>query len=524
MSKQGKLPLGEDKSRLKLAIPGNETDQEASISKKTEKENETPQAKLEVGQQSNMETAQSNTEAGTMDELSVTSEPSASDPLLGVEEEQQLTVGAHLRMERERQGLSLHEVAEKLRLRPSQLQALEDADYESLPGQTFVTGFIRSYATTLGLDAVSVVDLYKQENSIGQLKTDLAFPEPTPEGRLPGTGLLVGSILVAAALFGAWYFYLKDTSFELEVVEDIPDRLVEKFNEVTSSSEEPIVAQSDTTNTVSSDPAVEPAQQEAAPIVAKPEILESSETAKVEGSEMSSSANMGDTASSEAAAPTETTEPAEAAPGSATSAEETTVSVPQSAEAPAPAETTEAETQAETQTASDQPVAAASSAVESSSTAETVSEAAPQVEQQADNNSSAPVADTPEPTTETATAAEETTEQVAAVPDAAPVTTAPVTLGVENAEARLMLMVRQETWVQVKTAGGETLLDRIMNAGDTFMLPDESGLTLSSANAAGLELRLDGTPLGSLGGYGEIVRDLSLNPQNLREQFGSGSQ
>lgn len=53
---------------------------------------------------------------------------------------------------RERLGLSIPDVARQLRLSTRQIEALEADDYASLPGKTFLRGFIRNYARLLQLD------------------------------------------------------------------------------------------------------------------------------------------------------------------------------------------------------------------------------------------------------------------------------------------------------------------------------------------------------------------------------------
>ncbi len=67
------------------------------------------------------------------------------------------TPGEQLRSERERQGLSVGEVARQLKLATRQVEALERDDHASLPGSIFVRGFLRNYARALGLDADALV-------------------------------------------------------------------------------------------------------------------------------------------------------------------------------------------------------------------------------------------------------------------------------------------------------------------------------------------------------------------------------
>jgi cytoskeleton protein RodZ len=65
--------------------------------------------------------------------------------------------GAQLRAERERQGLAVSDVAQRLKYAPRQIEAIEADDYAALPGLTFVRGFVRGYAKLLGVDAAPLV-------------------------------------------------------------------------------------------------------------------------------------------------------------------------------------------------------------------------------------------------------------------------------------------------------------------------------------------------------------------------------
>jgi len=67
------------------------------------------------------------------------------------------SVGQRLRAERERLGLSVHDVAQRLKYAPRQIEAVEADDFKSLPGLTFVRGFVRGYARLLGTDGDDLV-------------------------------------------------------------------------------------------------------------------------------------------------------------------------------------------------------------------------------------------------------------------------------------------------------------------------------------------------------------------------------
>jgi cytoskeletal protein RodZ len=69
-------------------------------------------------------------------------------------------IGTSLREARERKGLDLATASEAIKIRARHLQALEDEQYDVLPGQTYVRGFLRTYADYLGLDGHLYVDEY----------------------------------------------------------------------------------------------------------------------------------------------------------------------------------------------------------------------------------------------------------------------------------------------------------------------------------------------------------------------------
>jgi cytoskeleton protein RodZ len=67
------------------------------------------------------------------------------------------SLGQRLRSERERQGLSIPDVAQRLKYAPRQIEAIEADDFNALPGLTFVRGFVRGYARLLGADGDALV-------------------------------------------------------------------------------------------------------------------------------------------------------------------------------------------------------------------------------------------------------------------------------------------------------------------------------------------------------------------------------
>jgi cytoskeletal protein RodZ len=65
--------------------------------------------------------------------------------------EERPAIGARLREARMRQGLEITDCAAATRIRERYLVAIEDGRYESLPDPAYVNGFVRAYASHLGV-------------------------------------------------------------------------------------------------------------------------------------------------------------------------------------------------------------------------------------------------------------------------------------------------------------------------------------------------------------------------------------
>ncbi|MFR8276122.1 MAG: helix-turn-helix domain-containing protein [Desulfovibrio fairfieldensis] len=113
-------------------------------------------------------------------------------------------LGAALRAEREKRGLSIEDVANHLKIGARLLRALEEGDASSLPHLAYAKGFIRSYSSYLGMAAEEV-----NEAVCALGGTSPAVPQPvyTPEESLaPGRSLKwLGVLIVLALVAGGAY-------------------------------------------------------------------------------------------------------------------------------------------------------------------------------------------------------------------------------------------------------------------------------------------------------------------------------
>ena len=111
-------------------------------------------------------------------------------------------IGNSLREARMRQGLDYPQVELATKIRVKYIRALEEDQFAVLPAQTYVKGFLRTYAEFLGLDG----DLYLDEwNSRFAHPDEVPEPEPppSPRCRLGALRPLLAGVAIAVAVAGA---------------------------------------------------------------------------------------------------------------------------------------------------------------------------------------------------------------------------------------------------------------------------------------------------------------------------------
>ena len=292
--------------------------------------------------------------------------------------------GALLRAARERVGWTLNEIAAALRIRPYYLEALEDGRVDELPGNAYALGFLRTYASALGLDANEIARRFKNEAALVNRRPELQFPAPVPERGVPAGALVLVGVLLAVAAYTGWYTLSGDGRLPAETSLQVPARLA------------PLAEQA-----VPPAPPAPPATAAAAaPATAPPPALTIGVTS------------------------------------------EPKLDVP-----PVPA-------------------------ISPSSAAAAVNPLPPQV--------------TPAP--------DEASDQ-----------------------SRILLRASADAWVQVRDRTGQVLLNRILHAGETWPVPARPNLLLTTGNAGGTELLVDGASTPSLGGSGSVRRDLPLEPDLIKD-------
>ena len=81
-------------------------------------------------------------------------------------------IGNSLREARLRQALDFPQIEQATKIRSKYLRALEEEQFELLPAQTYVKGFLRSYAEYLGLDGQLYVDEFNSRYVRGEVEEE----------------------------------------------------------------------------------------------------------------------------------------------------------------------------------------------------------------------------------------------------------------------------------------------------------------------------------------------------------------
>src|SRR6188508_1145592 len=110
-------------------------------------------------------------------------------------------VGDMLHAAREKKGVDLYRAERDTKIRARHLAALESGDYAALPGSVYVKGFLRNYASYLGLDPIEVLDRWHEEQEPVHRTPTAAVQAPPQPLTDPRSGFtLTPGVLVAAFL------------------------------------------------------------------------------------------------------------------------------------------------------------------------------------------------------------------------------------------------------------------------------------------------------------------------------------
>ncbi|MGI6576390.1 MAG: helix-turn-helix domain-containing protein [bacterium] len=127
--------------------------------------------------------------------------------ITGVEKKE--SIGQLLKQAREEQGYTLRDVEEETKIRIRYIQALEEEDFASLPGQVYVKGFLRSYAKFLGISGDKLINMFntlKGEEKKQEKKSEEKITIKAKEKPLPLLAILRGIVIIALLAVAISYF------------------------------------------------------------------------------------------------------------------------------------------------------------------------------------------------------------------------------------------------------------------------------------------------------------------------------
>lgn len=458
-------------------------------------------------------------------------------------------LGAMMREMRENLGHELDSVARDLRIRLVYLEAIESGRLSDLPGNAYVSGFLRSYSDFLGLEGDEIVRRFKMAGAEISNQPQLHLPSPVEEGRLPTASILLVAAVIAAAAYGGWYYLSGTGKGPMETIANLPKELSGLVDEAKNQTAPTEVAKSPTAPEAASDTggsasqASEGASSEAAVPTSAPEAPNvTTDTATAETRAETTLTNTVVAVESAAESTITTGTPPVAPPTTPTAAP---------AVATTPVEPTEPST------ATQEPVVAEVAAVVAAepvpvakpdpkpveqpvvaavAAATPAAETAPEPVAQAPLPTPAPavIPDVPATVAAATPAADNSvrTAAVASTPrpdpaprnanDAVPTVTASRTASETSSSSessvggvRIVVRATADSYVAVRTGDNQPLFSQLMRRGDSYEVPSGADLILETGNAGGLQITVGGKRAPSLGPTGEIRRNIPLDAEKL---------
>lgn len=183
------------------------------------------------------------------------------------------SVGEQLAAARQARGLAVVDIAQTLKLGVRQVEALEGGDWQALPGQTFIRGFVRNYARLVGVDPALL--MAQLDEVLEKPVSGLVVPA-SQQGAMPPAGghgqkrdravILFGGVLVVLAAL-AYLLMPGDLSDLRDSAQGLLDSLARKEEPAPAPvvvAAEPAFPPGATPQQIMSPQAVMPAIEEAA--------------------------------------------------------------------------------------------------------------------------------------------------------------------------------------------------------------------------------------------------------------------
>jgi cytoskeleton protein RodZ len=318
---------------------------------------------------------------------------------------------------------------------------------------------------------------------------------------------LLGTFVVALILLAGWFLYQESESLDFERVAELPEHLVSKIRDLEdpvpentsdgSSLDSPSNNQNNTTEITVAAPVVVPDVRTGGTDASETKNIEADSVLEKDSPESAEAALSDGASDGTSTVLNSEGDNARSAEGTATVAA---------------AADTSAETKVEAATVGT--AGPSQDLAENESQTATLTE--PTEEPSVAPSPTQPVSETPESYPQDTLDTALSQVQAAETPE----NPLPRTFGVENTDARVVVRATEESWVEVKASDENPILSRVLKPGDVYMAPNAPDLILTTGNAGGLEIRVDGQEIRALGGAGTILREVPLVAESLLENSG----
>ena len=114
-------------------------------------------------------------------------------------------IGAELAAARLERGMQIQELAQLFRISKHHLKNIETGDFDLLPGATYVSGYLRTYAREVGLDPVALPQRYRALLDDSEARPAYSFPVDKQQPQRSGAMMASIMVIFAVAGYGGWY-------------------------------------------------------------------------------------------------------------------------------------------------------------------------------------------------------------------------------------------------------------------------------------------------------------------------------
>ena len=430
-------------------------------------------------------------------------------------------IGAAINAARVESGMQISEVAHLLRISKHYLKDIEAGDFGKLPGTTYVSGYLRTYAKAVGLDPKQIVDRYRL--LLDSEAAEVRYSFPVDNQRPQRSGAMVASFIVIFAIvgYGGWYMMGKPNLAALTGGDDT-EVAANTVREATVLGGKPAaIASADSrldgdldvgdadkfTGAVAARDADQPAgagglQQDGTQLVQLDDASGSADA-------ISQTASVGDLAG----ATDQTDNQVQTLLADQTTSLAAT-------DAPVTADTTSGDGQLVFADASQSPDPVQMRSADDAATGDLAALTATGADTPSTTQAVAQddVGAETQLATNAGSAVSENAAPMAIIDDSSPVSGVAYA-GQRDPDSEITVRATGTSWVEIIRNDGEEVMTRLMRDGETYIVDSREKLYLSTGNAGGIELMFSDGLVKPVGERGEILRDLPLDVERLRSQL-----